>query len=56
MKWFGVLIWYWINRNIGLSSIGVNEMYYIYTNEGDSGMLLDIYGKLTMAKLKSFRL
>jgi hypothetical protein len=21
------LIWYWINRNIGLSSIGLNEMY-----------------------------
>jgi hypothetical protein len=26
-KWFGVLIWYWINRIIGLSSIGLNEMY-----------------------------
>jgi hypothetical protein len=23
------LIWYWINRNIGLSSIGLNEMYCI---------------------------
>jgi hypothetical protein len=21
------LIWYWINRNIGLNSIGLNEMY-----------------------------
>ena len=28
-KWFGVLIWYWINQNIGLSSIGLNEMYCI---------------------------
>jgi hypothetical protein len=26
-KWFGVFICYWINQNIGLSSIGLNEMY-----------------------------
>jgi hypothetical protein len=26
-KLFGVLIWYWISRIIGLSSIGLNEMY-----------------------------
>jgi hypothetical protein len=28
-KWLGVLIWYWNNRIIGLSSIGLNEMYCI---------------------------
>jgi hypothetical protein len=29
----GVLIWYWINRNIGLSSIGLNEIYlHVLTN------------------------
>jgi hypothetical protein len=30
-KRFGVLILYWINRNIGLSSIGLNEMYCMWT-------------------------
>jgi hypothetical protein len=34
--------------------VEMGEIYIPYA--GDSGMLQQVYGKLTMAKLKSFRL